>query len=45
MTAENLSRNLAILTEHGVRTEGRNITITDRGKLEAFAIPNGLIDG
>jgi CRP/FNR family transcriptional regulator, transcriptional activator FtrB len=44
MTAENLSRNLAILAEHGIRTEGRSITITNRDRLQTFATPDGLID-
>ena len=44
MTPENLSRNLAILSEHGLATEGRHFTITDRGRLERFAVPSALID-
>jgi CRP/FNR family transcriptional activator FtrB len=44
MTAENLSRNLAILARHGVTSDGRNIAITDRERLAQFAAPDALID-
>ena len=44
MTAENLSRNLATLVNHGVSTSGRKITVTDRPALERWAQPNSLID-
>ena len=43
-TRENLSRNLALLTEHGVRIRGREIVIDDKERLEAFARPQRLID-
>ncbi len=43
-TRENLSRNLAQLTEHGVRIRGREIVIDDKELLEAFARPQRLID-
>ena len=43
-TRENLSRSLALLTEHGVRVRGREIVIDHRGQLEAFARPNIFID-
>jgi CRP/FNR family transcriptional activator FtrB len=43
-TRENLSRSLALLTEHGVRIRGREIVIDKREKLEAFARPQRLID-
>ncbi|WP_249131678.1 MULTISPECIES: helix-turn-helix domain-containing protein [unclassified Bradyrhizobium] len=43
-TRENLSRNLAHLTEHGVRIRGREIIIDRRDLLEAFARPQRFID-
>lgn len=43
-TRENLSRNLAQLTEHGVRIRGRQIVIDSKTRLEAFARPQRLID-
>src|SRR5689334_23111408 len=43
-TRENLSRNLAQLTEHGVRIRGREIVIDRSDQLEAFARPQRLID-
>lgn len=45
MTAENLSRNLAELKNHGVSSVGRDIVIDDRAALQRFARPNELIDG
>ena len=45
MTPENLSRNLASLTDHGVTGSGREIIITDREALQQWAKPNPLIDG
>jgi CRP/FNR family transcriptional activator FtrB len=45
MTPENLSRNLAILSEHGLVTDRRHFTIRDRDRLERFAVPSALIDG
>jgi CRP/FNR family transcriptional activator FtrB len=44
MTPENLSRNLALLAKHGVRSSGRDIVIEDAAALEQFAKPNVLID-
>jgi CRP/FNR family transcriptional regulator, transcriptional activator FtrB len=43
-TRENLSRNLALLTEHGVRVRGREIVMDRKDLLEAFARPQRLID-
>jgi CRP/FNR family transcriptional regulator, transcriptional activator FtrB len=43
-TRENLSRSLAMLTEHGVRIRGREIVIDNKELLEAFARPQRLID-
>lgn len=43
-TRENLSRNLALLTEHGVRVRGREIVMDRRDLLEDFARPQPLID-
>jgi len=43
-TRENLSRSLALLTEHGVRIRGREIVIDRKEFLEAFARPQTLID-
>jgi CRP/FNR family transcriptional activator FtrB len=43
-TRENLSRSLAMLTEHGVRIRGREIVIDGKELLEAFARPQRLID-
>ena len=43
-TRENLSRSLALLTEHGVRIRGREIIIDRKDQLEAFARPQILID-
>jgi CRP/FNR family transcriptional regulator, transcriptional activator FtrB len=43
-TRENLSRSLALLTEHGVRIRGREIVIDRKELLEAFARPQRLID-
>ena len=40
----NLSRNLAQLTEHGVRIRGREIVIDRKELLEAFARPQRFID-
>jgi CRP/FNR family transcriptional activator FtrB len=45
MTPENLSRNFALLAQHGVKSAGRNIVIEDTLALERFAKPNSLIDG
>jgi CRP/FNR family transcriptional regulator, transcriptional activator FtrB len=43
-TREHLSRNLAQLTEHGVRIRGREIVIDRSDLLEAFARPQKFID-
>jgi CRP/FNR family transcriptional activator FtrB len=43
-TRENLSRNLAQLTEHGIRIRGREIVIDRKKLLEAFARPQRFID-
>lgn len=45
MTPENLSRNLALLAGHGVKTLGRDIIVEDERALVQFAKPNALIDG
>lgn len=45
MSPENLSRNLALLADHGIRSSARDIFIEDRPALERFAKPNPLIDG
>ncbi len=45
MSPENLSRNLALLSEHGIRSSARDIVIEDRPALKRFAKPNPLIDG
>ena len=44
MTPENLSRNLAVLAEHGVSVSGRDIAIVDRAELKRLARPHRLID-
>ncbi|MHB2169769.1 cyclic nucleotide-binding domain-containing protein [Alsobacter sp. R-9] len=44
MTPENLSRNFATLTRHGVEVHGRTIRITDKPALERLAMPDPLID-
>jgi CRP/FNR family transcriptional activator FtrB len=44
MTPENLSRNLSMLSKHGVRSSGRDIVIENPLALERFAKPNALID-
>jgi CRP/FNR family transcriptional activator FtrB len=43
-TRENLSRNLAYLTDHGVRIRGREIVIDNKDQLAVFARPQRLID-
>lgn len=45
MTPENLSRNLSLLSKHGIRSGAREIVIEDRPALSAFAHPTSLIDG
>lgn len=44
MTNEHLSRNFALLRNHGVQLQGRVITIEDRQALIAYAVPDPLID-
>lgn len=44
MTPENLSRNLAHLSKHGVSKLGADVTINDIIALRQFAKPNALID-
>lgn len=44
MTPENLSRNLAQLGRHGVRSMGHRLVIDDEAALRRFAKPNALID-
>lgn len=44
MTPENLSRNLAQLSKHGVVTSGPQFIIEDFAALQKFAKPNSLID-
>lgn len=44
MSPENLSRNLALLADHGIRSSARDIFIEDQSALERFAKPNPLID-
>ena len=44
MTPENLSRNLALLTKHGVRSLGARLIIEDSAALRRFAKLNPLID-
>ncbi|MFN3658704.1 MAG: cyclic nucleotide-binding domain-containing protein [Pseudolabrys sp.] len=44
MTPENLSRNLALLASHGVRSTARGIAVDDPEVLRRFAAPNALID-
>lgn len=43
-TRENLSRSLALLTQHGARIRGREIVIDNRELLQVFARPQRLID-
>lgn len=43
-TRENLSRNLAVLEDHGVEIRGREIVIHDAEKFATFARPHRLID-
>lgn len=43
-TRENLSRNLSLLTDHGLRIRGREIVIDNKVELEKFAKPHRLID-
>lgn len=44
MTPENLSRNLAQLSKHGVTNSGGAFVINDIAALQKFARPNDLID-
>lgn len=43
-TPENLSRNFAMLADHGVEVKGRKIMIRNLSQLTAFADPSPLID-
>jgi len=45
MTPENFSRSMKALHEHGIANQGMCVTITDRERLEAVALPDPLIDG
>ena len=45
MTPENLSRNFATLTQHGVEVQGRLIRVRDEDALVRLARPDPLIDG
>lgn len=45
MTPENLSRSMKALQDYGVTMHGMRVTITDRARLAAVAIPDPLIDG
>jgi len=45
MSPENLSRALATLRDHGVVVRGTVIELTDIPRLEAFCLPDALIDG
>jgi len=44
MSPENFSRNIALLSDHGIRCAARDVFIEDRAALERFAKPNPLID-
>jgi CRP/FNR family transcriptional activator FtrB len=44
MTPENLSRSLATLAADCIVSEGREVRITDRERLQRIAMPNPLID-
>lgn len=44
MTPENLSRSMRTLQDHGVSIQATRVTITDRARLEAVAVPDPLID-
>lgn len=44
MTPENLSRSIRAIRDHGVTVRGMQITITDRARLAAVAVPDPLID-
>jgi CRP/FNR family transcriptional activator FtrB len=45
MSPENFSRNMALLTRHGVRNAGRDIIVENVGALTRFANPSALMDG
>lgn len=45
MTPENLSRSMRTLQDHGVSIDATRVTITDRARLKAVAVPDPLIDG
>ena len=44
MTPENLSRNLALLARHGLRSQGPRLLVEDPAALRRYAAPNALID-
>jgi CRP/FNR family transcriptional activator FtrB len=43
-TPEHLSRAFATLRDHGVSTRGPRITLHDRAKLAAFAVPDEVVE-
>lgn len=45
MTPENLSRSMKALQGHGIAVRGMRVTITDRARFAAVAVPDPLIDG
>ena len=45
MTPESLSRNLAMLAQHGIVSSGRDITVKDAKALQQLAKASTLIDG
>lgn len=45
MTPENLSRSMKALQEHGLEVQGMRVTITDRARLAAVAVPDRSMDG
>jgi len=44
MTPENLSRNFAQLSRHGVAVNGREVVVRNPDRLTAFANPTQSID-
>jgi CRP/FNR family transcriptional activator FtrB len=44
MTPETLSRNIAQIAEHGAKIGRNDVTILDREKLAAFAVPSPSLD-
>ncbi len=45
MTPENLSRSMKALQDHGMAVQGMRVTIIDRVRLAAVAVPDPLVDG